>query len=657
MLSFRLSQSFIEGTKKYANPFKNNTLGEIVYLRTYSRNNETWAETVKRVVEGSYSIQKDYMLKNRLGWDNEKAQESAQEMYNRMYNMKFLPPGRGLWAMGTDIVHQKGLAMALNNCAFVSTKDIDKDPTKPFEFIMDVSMLGTGCGFDTRGANHKLKIHTPIPTDEKEYLIPDTREGWVSSIRLLLDSYFKPNKKSIEFDYSLIRKSGTKIKTFGGTSSGAGPLIDLHLDLRRILNNNTVFTSRVITDICNLIAKCVISGNIRRSALIAFGEPNDKEFIELKDYEKNPERSAYGWTSNNSIFAKDYMNYKPIEEQINKMGEPGLLWLDRVKNYGRMSDAPNNKDYRALGANPCNEQSLESFEVCCLVETFPTNHDTVNDFLTTLKYAYLYAKSVTLLYTHHTETNKIIARNRRIGTSVSGIAQFIDNNSKDSLKGWLCLGYVTIQNWDTKYSELFGIPKSIKTTSVKPSGTVSLLAGVTPGVHYPESRYYIRRVRIANDSPLINKLKGMGYKVEPCVNTSSTTSVIEFPIDMGNVKSIEDVSMEEQVELAVFMQRYWSDNQVSCTVTFNPKTEGRMIASVLQKYEQGLKGISFLPKLSYDRYPQMPYEKIDKHTYDEMVKKISNFQNLISIKEEITVKEYHTFCDGDMCDIPTLKSV
>ena len=148
-----------------------------------------------------------------------------------------------------------------------------------------------------------------------------------------------------------------------------------------------------------------------------------------------------------------------------------------------------------------------------LVETFPYNHDSLKDYKRTLKYAYLYAKTVTLGKTHWSETNRVMLRNRRIGCSVSGVAQFVTNRGLDKLKCWLNRGYDVIQDWDKQYSDWMAVPRSIKTTSVKPSGTVSLLVGATPGMHYPESRFYIRRMRLSKHSELIEPLKKANYKL------------------------------------------------------------------------------------------------------------------------------------------------
>ena len=175
----------------------------------------------------------------------------------------------------------------------------------------------------------------------------------------------------------------------------------------------------------------------------------------------------------------------------------------------------------------------------------------MEDYLTTLQYAYLYAKTVTLGQTHWPETNRVMLRNRRIGCSMSGIAQFIANRGVGALKEWMDTGYNHIQELDEKYSDWMAIPRSIKTTSIKPSGTVSLLAGSTLGIHFPESRYYIRRMRLGINSSLVPSLEKRATKVEPAFGSEETTVVVEIPVDVGEgVRTLDKVSMWEQLSLA-----------------------------------------------------------------------------------------------------------
>ena len=656
MEKFKLSEKFLDKFKRKKAPFGFNGLGELVYMRTYSRlkedgKNEKWWETVQRVVEGTYSMQKNHIESHQLGWNAWQAQKSAQEMYERIFSMKFLPPGRGLWAMGTAITEEKKLYAALNNCAFVSTKTIKEDYAKPFCFLMDASMLGVGVGFDCKGAGEIIVKGINTDRNKEIFEIPDTREGWVESLKLLLESYFHGTAR-VEFDYSKIRAEGEPIKGFGGVSSGPEPLKEVHESVTGVLEKNSgePITITTIVDIMNLIGKCVVAGNVRRTAEIVFGEPDNEEYLDLKNYKVNPHRELYGWTSNNSVFAELGMDYTEIAKRIVDNGEPGLAWLDNMRHYSRMKNGGDNKDHRVMGGNPCLEQSLESYELCCLVETFPNNHDSLEDYQRTLKYAYLYAKTVTLGRTHWSDTNRVMLRNRRIGCSVSGVAQFITSRGIHELKEWLESGYDIIQEWDKQYSDWFAVPKSIKTTSVKPSGTVSLLAGATPGLHYPESRFYIRRVRLSNQSELIEPLQKAGYKLEPAFGSEDTTMVVEVPVDVGEgIRTAAELSIWEQFSLAAFMQRHWADNQVSCTATFNPETEAEQLPNVLNYFQYRLKGISLLPRHDYGAYKQMPYEAINEKEYNKQVNKLGKLSFGVIKNEEAEIDK---FCNNDSCEIP-----
>ena len=294
---------------------------------------------------------------------------------------------------------------------------------------------------------------------------------------------------------------------FGGVAPGGECLSEMIENIREVLNTNInkLITTRTIVDIFNIIGVCVVSGNIRRGSEIALGDYNDEEFINLKNYTLNPDRIKYGWLSNNSIYSNFGMDYSAITPNIITNGEPGFVWLPNMQEYGRMGDEPNNLDYRANGCNPCSEQTLESYELCCLVELFPSKHNDLEDFKKTIKYAFMYAKTVTLCRTHWKETNAIIMRNRRIGCSLTGISNFLASHSIEDLKQWCNTGYNVIKYYDKVYSEWFCIPGSIKVTSIKPSGTISLLANVAPGLHPPIANFYIRRVRISNTSEYLNK--------------------------------------------------------------------------------------------------------------------------------------------------------
>ena len=210
-------------------------------------------------------------------------------------------------------------------------------------------------------------------------------------------------------------------------------------------------------------------------------------------------------------------------------------------------------------------------------------------------------------------------------------------------------GFDHIQELDKQYSDWLAVPRSIKTTSVKPSGTVSLLAGATPGLHYPESKFYIRRIRLSKHSPLIPPLEKAGYNIEPAFGSEDSTVVVDVPVDVGDgVRTLSQVPMWEQLSLAAFMQKYWADNQVSCTVTFDPETEGPQIPFALNYFQYQLKGISLLPRLEQGAYRQMPYEEITEKQYNKMVDKLSylSFRQVKGNEAEV-----EKFCNNDTCEI------
>ena len=356
------------------------------------------------------------------------------------------------------------------------------------------------------------------------------------------------------------------------------------------------------------------------------------------------------------------MDYSRHAGQTAHNGEPGYLWVSNMQKFGRMIDRVAGayerfanwlwKDRRAKGSNPCVEQTLESYECCNLVEVFPDAHDSIEDFKRTLKFAYLYGKTVTLVPTHWPRTNQIMLRNRRIGCSMAGIQQFIAQRGIEEFRSWCDVGYDTIHYYDKVYSEWFCVPRSVKTTSIKPGGTTPLLRGATPGGHWPEDLFCIRRIRVSTLSELLPPLREAGYVIEPCVGQEETTVVVEIPLAVdscgGKLRTTAQVSMWEQLEMAAFLQEWWADNQVSCTVTFNPETEGEQIQHALNYFQYRLKGISFLPKLAQGAFAQMPYESITEAEYRAItagLKPVSLFG--VGNEEADPTK----FCDSDSCTL------
>ena len=639
---FRLAEATVLELHHLTPNFGFNGLGMLVYYRTYSRvkadgKQETWAETVIRVTEGIFSIRKNHMKVQGLHWNEAERQAYAHGFALSMFRMEFLPPGRGLWACGTDFMYERGSA-ALNNCGATSTADL----VLAVAWAMDALMCGIGVGFDTRWKPARDYQAQPIDKTVKvAFLIPDSREGWVKSVEMLVDFYVNDAGKQPFpiFDYSAIRPAGLPIKGFGGTSSGSACLVKLHhrieaffdcyvrcsctahaddnaqvkamidqlggvgvfdnpADLKARTQTDTYDEVRLVADIMNSIGATVIAGSVRRSAMIALGE-NRGSFRDLKNYDKCPERADIGWMSNNTVVlweTEDFKQLPEIAQHIRKNGEPGFLNHLNVKRYGRVNHrSPENRsDWtreqepdKATLTNPCSEIPLEDKELCCLSEVFPTRctfpatgqFDRAA-FLKATEYATFYASSVNLLPTHWVATNQVVARNRRIGVSLSGLADFLNMINETDFTDLMGDAYRNVRAVNTRLAAEAGIPASIRVTTVKPSGSISLLTGVSPGLHYPTHSYCIRRVRVGEHTPIAKFLVKAGMPYEKDVY-SDNTFVFSFPIDQSGTRPATEVSMWQQSFRLIYMQGRWADNSVSVTIYFNPKTEAKDLEGLL----------------------------------------------------------------------------
>lgn len=626
---YRLPAAIVESYRSTPPNFGFGLLGAATYYRTYSRlmpfgAQESWLDTCVRVVEGCIAIRKHHALSHRLPWDTAAWDRIAIRMLDAMFHMRFLPPGRGLYAGGTDYVRGRG-AMALQNCGYTEVSLLSRDAA----WAMDALMCGVGIGFDTM--HYMGELRHPA-NDPMTYVIPDSREGWVESLRLLIKSY-EDGSDRVVFDYSQIRPYGAPIKGFGGTASGYQPLEQLHNRVRSYLDarvNGLTSNVRTITDVMNAIGACVVAGNVRRSAEIALGSPHNLEFLNLKNYgtDEAPgpsyDRMDIGWMSNNTVVLRETDDFKKlpdIAELVRINGEPGLMNLLNIQKYGRYGEE---KIDLATGCNPCAEQPLENKEVCCLVEVFPTRCLTDLEYYDALELAQIYAHTISLLPTHSPETNAVVARNHRIGQSLSGIADWYEREGAAKLVTMQREGYRLVREVNRRLSEAAGVPESVRVTTVKPSGTISLLAGVSPGMHYPMYSRYIRRMRVGKSASIVDLLKAAGVPYEDDVVDPMNTYCFEFPVDTGVTKGQRDISIWQKAAMVVSLQKHWSDNMVSNTLTFDPQTEGGQIEDVLAYTLPFVKTLSLLPDAGKGAYQQMPYEAITKDEYTRRSKAITD---------------------------------
>lgn len=489
--------------------------------------------------------------------------------------------------------------------------------------------------------------------DTLHYTLPDTREGWVEANAALIDAHFKGTNATgttqLVLDISQIRERGAKIHGFGGTASGPAPLVEMLGDINAVLNaaQHRQLTSVDATDIGNLIGKTVVAGNVRRSAEIALGGADDSAFITMK--QDKDKLYHHRWASNNSVLVtSSFTGYDEVAAAIAQNGEPGMVNLELARNYGRIADGlQEGIDAEVEGTNPCGEISLANGEPCNLFEVFPVIAEEQGwDLHAAFRLAARYTKRVTFSDYDWEVSRNVIERNRRIGVSMSGIQDWIltrfghrvVTGFKDGVDAQTGVAikepiydpaaiaafdnlYQGVVAADKEYSGALNCNESVKHTTVKPSGTVSKLAGVSEGMHFHYSNYLIQRIRFQDSDPVLDALAACGYKIEPDIY-SKNTMCVEFPVRAANADnpdfaSAGNVSIAEQFATQAFLQTYWADNSVSCTVTFQPDTETDQIAPLFNQYRNVIKSTSLLP-YSGAGYKQAPKEPFGKDDYQQM---------------------------------------
>jgi ribonucleoside-triphosphate reductase (thioredoxin) len=641
-----LSQEFINDYKTKQVPW--GPLGYVTFKRTYARpvegedRSEEWFETVGRCVNGILKI------------GGKLTRREAELLYDKVFNLKCSFSGRALWQLGTKTVDRFG-GDSMQNCWHVAINH----PVDPFCFMFDELMLGGGVGFNIQAeyvyemppVKHNVEI---IRRDEKDvdYIVPDNREGWVELLRKVLTAFFYTGK-SFAYSTICVRGKGTKIKSFGGLASGPEDLCRGIEQICDVLKGRVGRKLRPVDclDIANIIGAVVVAGNVRRSAEIALGDADDSHYLDAKNWSKG---TIPNWRamSNNSVICNEYLILpKKFWSGYNGDGEPyGLVNLTNCRAYGRLADG---KGYRpdrdVVGTNPCGEVTLESYESCNLAEIFLPNVKDEAEFKLVAELMLKVTKTISCLPFIHEQTNKVVSKNHRLGIGVTGFLQaphLRDEKIFDAV-------YKHIEKVDKWYSKIMGVKPSIKLTTVKPSGTLSLLAGVTPGVHPGFAQHYIRRIRMASNDPLVPLCLKHGFHVEPVKKFDGTfdhdTMVVSFPVALPDTAiCAKDLSAVAQLEWAKWLQTNWADNSVSVTVYYKSEELPAIQEWLKENYDTGVKTVSFLLHSGHG-FIQAPYEEITKERYEQMsreVKPIIKLDNdaVMELKESLE-------CTGGVCPI------
>jgi ribonucleotide reductase alpha subunit len=652
-----LSPSFLA---KYKNKQPNwgfNGLGYIVYKRTYARlkedgTTEEWNETVERCINGAQKIGAKY------------SPEEAERIYDYVFNLKCNFAGRMLWQLGTSTVDRFG-ANSLLNCWATAMRE-----PKAFLFLFENLMLGGGVGYSIRREDvHELpKIKKSVTviheaTKDADYIVPDKREGWVNLLSKVLDAFYVTGK-SFSYSTILIRGYGEPIKGFGGKASGPQILIDGIDKITKIFQarEGKKLRSIDVLDICNIIGSVVVAGNVRRSAEIALGDPDDILYLRAKNWGSG---NVPNWRamSNNTIYADSYDHV--LEEiwkngyEINKdtgyaNGEPyGFFNLPLSQKFGRIKDGPisDNSMYptdtdNCEMTNPCAEISLSNYECCNLSELYLNNITSKDELIDCAQLLYKTQKAIASLPFIHEETNRIVHKNMRLGLGVTGVCQSLHKLD------WLDDCYVALRKFDKDWSAKRGWSESIKLTTIKPSGTLSLLGGATPGVHPAFSQYYMRTVRMSSSDALVQTCKDMGYHVEFLVNFDGTenrdTVVVYFPCKTpeGSILT-KDMDVIKQLDMVKKLQTVWSDNAVSVTAYYKPEELDTLKTWLKNNYEHNIKSVSFLLFKDHG-FKQAPYQEIDETAYLTASAKVKPLTNISTGSTEMLDMAE---CAGGACPI------
>ena len=644
-----VSEEFVSGYADKMPPWGFNGLGYITYKRTYARpyfdsndnveRTEEWHETVQRVVNGAQEIGAGL------------TQSEAERLYDYLFNLKGSVAGRMLWQLGTPNNKRLG-GDSLVNCWFV-----DISETSDFSWAVERLMLGGGVGFSCNSPERLGVVRSAyvdrFDANDADYIVPDKREGWGELVKRVLDCYLGDDSVSSKMTYStqLIRPAGVPIKTFGGTASGPEILVDGVYKICKVLDRSVGrhLTSVDVLDIMNIIGSIVVAGNVRRSAEIAIGSIDDREFADAKRWDLGNIPIERAMSNNTFYVNAEQMQNLPdyIWEGYKGNGEPyGFFNLDAARTFGRTGE--HRPDPSVVGVNPCAEIPLANRESCNLSEIFLPMISSKEELFDIASLLYKVQKATAALPYLDSVSDKITSSNMRLGLGVTGVAQ-----AQDKID-WLDDTYIALRALDKEWSAYRGWPESVRLTTVKPSGTLSLLPGVTPGVHPGFSQFFIKRMRMSSSDILVDYCRSKGFHVEPLRNFDGSedhrTVVVEFPCAFpdGTVVAA-DMSAIDQMDLVRRLQKVWADNSISVTVYYRIE-ELDDIKRYLSDHWHEMKSVSFLLHSDHG-FDQAPMGEITKEEYDRCISATQPLGERLHGSTLLLDDEFDADCSTGSCPI------
>ena len=625
-----------------------NSLGEFIYYRTYSRwieeegRRETWTETVDRYMS---------FMKENLG--NKLKASEYKEVRDAIFFHEAMPSMRLLQFAGPAARRNHACAY---NCSFTAPESF-----QDFAEIMFLSMSGCGVGFSAESYSAQSLPQIKYQTGKKvKYVVEDSREGWSDSFSFGMKEWF--NGTDVEFDYSKLRPAGARLKTTGGKSSGPDPLRQIHDFTRsRVLTRQGGHLSNLdVHDIVCQIGMGVVSGGVRRTALISLSDLNDSDIRDSKKgqfWVSEPQRSL---ANNSAVYLNKPTNEEFLKEWLaliqSKSGERGIFNRGGLRKTFPESRAKLSADWwDKFGANPCGEIILRPKQFCNLTEVVARHEDTEKDLLRKIRVATIlgtYQASFTNFVYLSPEWKKNCQEEALLGVSITGMWDSPVARKPEVLRK---LREETVKV-NKIYAKKFGINPSAAITTVKPSGNLSQTVDCSSGMHPRHSQYYIRRVRISATDSLFKMMKDQGVAYHPEVGQTeenATTYVIDFPVKSPKNSIFKnDMSAIDQLEFWKNVKVNYTHHNPSVTISIGDD-EWVEVANWLYKNWDLIGGLSFLPRDNHV-YRLAPYEEIDEKTFTELSKRYENIDfSKVVIYEKVdnTDVKKELACAGGVCTI------
>ncbi len=634
-----------------------NKLSEFVYLRTYARwledegRRETWIETIDRYIN---------FMRENLG--EKLTNKEYSELRQAILQQDIMPSMRLLQFAGTAA---RNTNVCAYNCSFIAPRKL-----RDFAEVMYISMCGTGVGFSVESQNIQSLPQIEFQSGEKlsTHVIADSKEGWCDALTLGLETWFAG--KDIEFDYSLLRPAGARLKTMGGKSSGPEPLRDLLNFTRATIFKRQGRRLQNIDahDILCKIGEVVVSGGVRRSAMISLSDLDDPLMRDAKKGQFFYTEAQRCMANNSAVYIEKPDNATLLDEWLalvkSGSGERGIFnrsgllktlptrRLEALKENGLVK---NDRIVGIIGTNPCAEIILQSKQFCNLTEVVARAEDDEKSLLNKIRLATIlgtYQATLTKFPYLSKEWKKNCEQERLLGVSITGAWDCKAARKNDVLQK-LKRKAIAVNK---KFSERFNINQSTCVTCVKPSGTVSQVVDCASGMHPRHAPYYIRRIRISATDSLFKMLRDQGVPCHPEVGQAedtATTFVLEFPVKAPKDAVVrDDLSARNLLEFWKTMKLEFTEHNPSVTISVSDHEWIETANWVYQNWDI-VGGLSFLPRSNHV-YQLAPYEVIDKARYEDLVEKVKHidFSQLIAYerKDETEVKK-ELACVGGVCEL------